>query len=203
MAEMLNIRELKLQNAERFVSAGSSEVFDVTGCKTIFASLAVTVTTPSNQTFPSTAVDTTANTITKAAHGFLTGLAVTLTTTGGLPAGLATSTTYYVIKVDADTFKLAASLADALAGTAIDITTQGTGDDTAVVTALADASAKLQKAVGPIGPWFDEGNSQAITTAVNLSFEKTDPAGKYYKFLFAVGSGEITVTNNILGKGIV
>lgn len=203
MAEMLNILEKKLQNAERFVSAGSSEVFDVTGCKTIFGSLAVTVTTPSNQTFPSTAVDVTANTITKAAHGFLTGLAVTLTTTGGLPAGLATSTTYYVIKIDADTFKLASNLANALAGTAIDITTQGTGNDTAVVTALADASVKLQKATSSSGPWFDEGNSQAITVAANLTFEKVDPAARFYKFLYAVGAGEITVTNNILGKGIV
>lgn len=46
--------------------------------------------------------------ITSAAHGLQNGDPVVLTTTGTLPAGLATSTVYYVIEAATNTFKLAA-----------------------------------------------------------------------------------------------
>jgi hypothetical protein len=64
---------------------------------------------------------------TKTAHGFLTGSRVRLTTTTTLPAGLSTATDYYVIKSTADTFKLATTRVNAIAGTAVDITDTGTG----------------------------------------------------------------------------
>lgn len=60
----------------------------------------------------------------------LTGTRVRLTTTTTLPGGLATATDYYVIKVSDTTFKLATSYANAIANTAIDITTTGTGTHT-------------------------------------------------------------------------
>ena len=53
-----------------------------------------------------------------------------LTTTGTLPAGLATGTTYYVIPVSSTTIKLATTRANAIAGTAINITDTGTGTHT-------------------------------------------------------------------------
>lgn len=65
--------------------------------------------------------------IAETGHGFETGQRVQLTTTGTLPAGLATATDYYIIRVDADNYKLAASLADAEAGTAVDITAAAGG----------------------------------------------------------------------------
>lgn len=55
---------------------------------------------------------------------------VRLTTSGSLPAGLATATDYYVIWVSDTTIKLATSYANAVAGTAIDITTAGSGTHT-------------------------------------------------------------------------
>lgn len=55
---------------------------------------------------------------------------VRLTTTTTLPAGLATATDYYVIKVTDLTCKLATSYANAVAGTAIDVTDAGTGTHT-------------------------------------------------------------------------
>lgn len=65
---------------------------------------------------------------TATAHGYATGGGpVRLTTTDTLPAGLSASTSYYTIRVDADTFKLATSVANAEAGTAVDITDTGTG----------------------------------------------------------------------------
>jgi len=67
-------------------------------------------------------VSVAADEITETNHGLDTGLPVRLTTTGTLPTGLATGTTYYVIRVDADTISLATTYANAIAGTAIDIT---------------------------------------------------------------------------------
>lgn len=60
----------------------------------------------------------------------LTGTRVRLTTTTTLPGGLATATDYYVIRVSDTTFKLATSYANAIAGTAINITDAGTGTHT-------------------------------------------------------------------------
>ena len=60
----------------------------------------------------------------------LTGTRVRLTTTTTLPGGLATATDYYVIASSTTTFKLATSYANAVAGTAINITDAGTGTHT-------------------------------------------------------------------------
>jgi hypothetical protein len=62
--------------------------------------------------------------ITKVAHGLVTGDPFVITAmTGG--TGLATGTRYWAIKASADTFKAATSYANAIAGTAINITADG------------------------------------------------------------------------------
>lgn len=64
-------------------------------------------------------------------HNILTGTRVRLTTTTTLPAGLALATDYYVIPITGGTTcKLATSYANAVAGTAINITDAGTGTHT-------------------------------------------------------------------------
>ena len=65
--------------------------------------------------------------INETAHGLETGEVVRLTTTGVLPAGLALATDYYVIRVDADNIKLAASAKDAERGIAVIITAAAGG----------------------------------------------------------------------------
>jgi hypothetical protein len=55
---------------------------------------------------------------------------VQFTTTTTLPAGLSLATDYYIIKITDTTFKVASSYANAVAGTAIDITSAGTGTHT-------------------------------------------------------------------------
>jgi len=57
-----------------------------------------------------------------------TGVAVTLTTTANLPAGLSTGTTYYAIA--GANFRLATTIANAKAGTYINFTDGGTGTHT-------------------------------------------------------------------------
>jgi hypothetical protein len=61
-------------------------------------------------------------------HGMETGDGlVRPSSTGTLPAGIAAATSHWLIVIDADHFKLATSLANAYAGTAINITDAGTG----------------------------------------------------------------------------
>jgi hypothetical protein len=59
-----------------------------------------------------------------------TGTAVQLTTTGTLPGGLSTGTNYFIIKLSSTTFKLATTIANAVAGTPINITNAGSGTHT-------------------------------------------------------------------------
>ena len=61
-----------------------------------------------------------------------TGVAVVLTTTGTLPAGLSTGTIYFINRIDlgAGTFEFCTTIANADAGTQIDITDTGTGTHT-------------------------------------------------------------------------
>ena len=56
-------------------------------------------------------------------HNFLTGESIFLTSTGALPTNLTANTLYYVINVDANTFRLATTYDNAIGGTAINATT--------------------------------------------------------------------------------
>ena len=86
---------------------------------------------PLNNSTIGTFTAATTDICTKAAHGLLTGDQVTVSSATTLPAGLSANTYYYVIKIDADTFKLSTTLAGAVAGTGIvDITDTGTGAHT-------------------------------------------------------------------------
>lgn len=76
-------------------------------------------------------------TFTANSHGLETGDGpIRLTNAGGaLPAGVSAGTDYWVIKVDANDFKLATSLENALEGTNLSITGNGTGTHTLSDTA--------------------------------------------------------------------
>lgn len=85
--------------------------------KTIFSAIGI-----------KTAIFTAATTdiITSAGHGLKDGNEVVLTTTGTLPAGLATSTVYIVHQAATDTFELI----NKSTGASVDITDTGTGAHT-------------------------------------------------------------------------
>jgi hypothetical protein len=69
-------------------------------------------------------------------HGRKTGDKLQLTTTGALPTGLTASTTYYVVYVDANSFSLATSVANAAAGTKIATSGSQSGVHTAIACAI-------------------------------------------------------------------
>ncbi len=78
-------------------------------------------------TFLDAAVNTGTDVITVDSNDTLhTGQAVALTTSGVLPTGLS-ATTYYIIRTSATTIKLATTVANANAGTAVDITAAAGG----------------------------------------------------------------------------
>lgn len=75
--------------------------------------------------------------VTIVGHGLTTGNKIYFTTTGALPTGLTASTTYYVIAVDASTFRLATSMTNAFAGTAINTSGSQSGVHTAFYGGIA------------------------------------------------------------------
>lgn len=119
--------------------------------------------------------------IAETAHGLLTGDKVRLTTSGVLPAGLALLTDYYVIRVDANNFKLAASAYDAEWNIPVDITAAAGGGTHNVVGQSQDVRALDVWVMNPVSvsgtvtanqgtnPWVigDGGNSITVD-AVDL-----------------------------------
>lgn len=105
------------------------------------------------------------STMTATAHGRRTGDGpVRLTTTTTLPTGLALATDYWVIRQSVNSFSLATSLANALAGTVITTSDTGTGTHTLSVTVST---------VGPADPFLVTGN----TAGAWFSLEILDSAG--------------------------
>ena len=92
------------------------------------------------KTWATTDVDLVNDTIRIANHGFKTGDAVGLSTTGAVPTGLtALSTAYYIIQVDGSKVGLATSRANAFAGTKVNLTAVGSG----VGTIMPESSVSL------------------------------------------------------------
>lgn len=138
---------------------------------------------PAADTFTEANVDTATNVITSTAHGWQTGQEVTLTQAGTLPAPLAKNTPYFIIRTSADAFKLATSLSNAMAGTAIDLTTVGTAN-TNTVTPISKnmpagaRSLRIAKASTKLGtPSFgNPGEKLKVTLTVGQSIAISFPA---------------------------
>jgi len=79
-------------------------------------------------------------------HSYVTGDGpFHLTTSDTLPAGLALATDYFIIGIDANTFKFATSFVNAQSGTAVDVTDTGTGTHT-----IAGMPAAVQPAASVV-----------------------------------------------------
>lgn len=138
-------------------------------------------------------------------HGLTTGLKGQLTTTGTLPTGLSGGTDYYIIVVDANTVKFASSLANALAGTDIDITGEGDGRHTFTPTSLAGATVTLQKS-NDYDPITGGGNFDAVASATSITadgnvwFEIDKPKYKYARLSYTLTAGRLSTDNYFVGK---
>jgi hypothetical protein len=74
-------------------------------------------------------------------HGFVGGERVYLTTSGALPTGLSIDTDYWVIYVDANTFRLASSVTNYMAPTPINTSGSQSGTHTLVLAPYGVASS--------------------------------------------------------------
>jgi hypothetical protein len=88
--------------------------------------------------------------VTSPAHGLPAGTAITLTTTGALPTGLAVGTTYYVLAPATDSFNLAATVGGSAIGT--------TGAQSGTHTAIANPNLNQAPRDHPEF-WLDRGAS--------------------------------------------
>ncbi len=148
--------------------------------------------------------------ITIATHGFYPGLKLRLTSTGTLPTGLATSTDYYVIVIDANTIQLSATLAGALAAlkVPVDITAYGTTGETATFTpvAVSGVSYKLQKSISwdpvenPSPTWVDAvagDTNSVVTNTITVSASSMASITNCYtsaiNTLFAISAGTVQI----------
>lgn len=162
----------------------------------------VTDATPGIKTCTDTDVNPSTDTITITANGYTTGLKLRVSSTGTLPAGLAAATDYFVIVVTANTFKLASSLSNANAGTAIDITTSGTAAATITFTctALAGATVKLQGTLDGT-TWADIANSStSITGTTTILWNVDAPYYSSVRVVHAMTAGMLTVATNVTVK---
>lgn len=141
------------------------------------------------------AITTGTDAITSVGHGSLTGAGPYLpATTGTLPTGtgIAAGTNLWVIRVDDDNIKLATSYANAIAGTAIDITAAGSGTFTLTRTGndvlVAHVVDRLNNVVGKNYTATSSGVTGAKAWTVTAS-----TAGAW----FAVGVDHSLVTSAV------
>lgn len=169
------------------------------GAATFSIQANVTVNANAAKVFASTAVNTTNDTATITNHSYATGVKGQLITSGSLPAGLSLSTDYFLIVLDANTVQFATTLAHALAGTAIDLTTQGTGNDTFTATALAGATVALNKSNDGV-TWTNVATPTAISSTGTVWFEISGPTYRFAQLSYTLTAGSLNTSNFVLTR---
>ena len=107
------------------------------------------------------------DTLTFANHRFITGQKVTYTDGGGtVITGLTDGTSYFIIKVDQNTIKLASSASNAAAGTAIDLTSGAAGGSHTLNIAQDGVNTKF-KATHSNGTKAKISRAAQITLSIN------------------------------------
>lgn len=156
----------------------------------------VTDATPANKTFTDGLTSVGSDEIKITSHGYSLGLLVQLTTSGAVPAGLSVDTNYFVVPTSVDLFKLATSLANALAGTIINITAAaGGGTHTVKATALSGLGINWTRSLD--GTNYRSIASSTITGA-GTTMTSVGPVGyNYLKLENTIASGQVTVTAKI------
>lgn len=182
----------KTASTEYIVATEGLETLSVHAIYTVAASTALTFDS-------ATEVDITTEQLIIPTHGWATGRKLVLSTAGVLPTGLAAGT-YYAIAVDANTIKLASSLVNAQAGTAVNITAIGTGTHTLTPSALTGGNIKLQESNDLSSTFVDISGSTAAITVTGASIFKPDVRCAYVKIKFDITDGQIDISTFTCGK---
>jgi hypothetical protein len=133
------------------------------------------------------------NTIAITGHGYTTAQPVRMESAGTLPTGLAAATTYYAIRVDANTIKLATSAANASGGTAISLTGAGSGTSTIWDSTLWQDRLHMWSAgLALVAPYIVDAVvalDDVTPPSVPASFAHGTPLGTSVPFTWSVSTG--------------
>lgn len=187
-----------LQSTKTSTYTGSS--IDLDSCMGFAIVSVVTDSTPSPMNFATTDVSTVNSAIVLNNHGMLVGLKVRFTTTTTLPAGLSLLTDYYVIPTTSSTIRVATSLANAILGTYVSITTTGTGTHTITASASVAPIQSLEATIDNI-TWAPVSNSNQIMSATANLTEYQEPYYYNVRVLFTITAGQWLINSKIMIKG--
>lgn len=167
-------------------TSGNSEVVELDGCDVGTLQI-IAGAVEAADTFQQADVNIANDTVTLTGHTYYTGVVGQLTTTGTLPAGLSLATNYWIIEVDDNTVKFATSLANAQAGTAVDITSTGSGGATHTFTPSAKSGSIQPQVTNVDNPaeadWISKGSATTLTGAAqNVATEYDRKEVSYSRF---------------------
>lgn len=206
MGQSLFMRDNKVLDTLDIAQDDNGDAFLVEYVKTFTVLAAISNASPSVRTFVDADVTVGSDSITKNSHGYLTGLKVALTTSGVLPGGLSAGN-YYIIKVDANTIKLATSQALAVAGTAVDITSAAGGGTHTMTPAALSGTIKLQASNdiatdGNPTNWADIPNkSSSFSSGAYVLLGDVDPGYKWLRVVHTLAAGQINSVVTLCTKG--
>jgi hypothetical protein len=165
-----------------------------------------------DEAFSSAGVNITDNTIGISGTNLVTGTKVRLTTAGVLPTGLAISTDYWVIRVNANTIQLASTVYNAQFGIPIDLTGAGSGNSTIVIQYVDGIQAQSKDEVLEInsnpqvfgslpgyvtGFWFIEDNciycTSPLAKVTYTDYTLTSSPQAPESYIWAVIAGAVSV----------
>lgn len=132
-----------------------------------------------------------------------TMVAVTLTTTGTLPAGLSLNTTYFIIKVTSNTFKLATSVVNANAGTFVTISGTGIGTHTITPMLIGGINSIIETPLNQTFILDIQGNLWCLDsggTSIYLVFAPTTDSYSHTAQGGSTGQGMNIYTNSDYSK---
>lgn len=192
---------LTTESTSVVTSSVTTTASDVTNSGSIAVASVITVDTNAAGTYNASSL--TANQLTVTAHGWKTGVKGQMTTANTLPTGLATSTDYFVIVVNANTVKFATSYANAIAGTAISLS-GGVSTSVFTPTSLAGGTVQAQWSNTNVSTdWINIGSATSITTSVNFGVTVDRPAYKYLRLTFTITAGSLTAaTTSVINQDL-
>lgn len=122
-------------------------------------------------------VNTSTDVFTISPHGCFTGMAVRWISSGNLPAPLVTDTDYYVISLNESQIKLATTYDNAIAGTAINITSTGTGTHVVSPAVLDGNFGQREFDTVPLEALV----ATKLSVAISAVMASEDPSNAYWQ----------------------
>ena len=168
-------------------------------------SIGAVATTPGT----ASALNPVTNVVTVASHGQSTGSKVQVSTSSALPTGLSTSTDYFIIALSSSTLQFADSLAHAVAGTAITLTSSGVGTQT--ITPVTSTTNVLKAQCSNDGVNFADITTTAnptcpvatvtiATSSGSVVWDFQRPSFRYLNIKYTPTSGQINLALLVCAK---